>query len=155
MRKQLTVSSGQDRGSDGEMNAQAIAEALHELERMIDDEKRQKNQLDKRFDDIYSQSKDSAARDAFKQSNRSKPKSNMHHLEETAEAVLSLVQKRNELMESDNIFNMLKRNSSQAAEYKAQVLNQISISRPSGDFSRRTGQRKTINPVPPVSGRLE
>ena len=135
------------------MNSQNIADALHELERMIDEEKRQKNQLEKRFDDIYTQSKENPNRDSSRLSNRGKNTSK-NYLESMAEEILSLVQKRNELVDSDNIFNVLKKNSSQAAEYKAQVFSQLNVGRLSGDLSKRAGQRKTIHPTPGTTGKL-
>lgn len=144
VRKGTQMGPGSERGSqDGELNAQTIAEALNELERMIDEEKRQKNQLERRFDDIYSQGKDFQMKD--QKSSNLRRNSSLNYLESMAQEILTLVQKRNELSDTDNIFSVLKRNANQTTDYKNMVMNQLAMGRPSSDFTKRGGQRKTTH----------
>lgn len=129
--------------SEPEMSSLAIGEALAELERLIESEKKQRNQLDKKFDDLYGQPQaaNSQGREVYPRGER--PVVNQP-LEQIAEDILDLVQRREALVDSDNIYNVLKRNPLQTVEQKNQIINQLMANQGSVPGKQR-GSRKLAN----------
>lgn len=102
-------------GNEVDPDSNYILDALLDLEAMIDDEKKQKQQLEKRFDDIRA---DKKGMPPLKPARGPAGRNNM---ESIAEEILELVQRRNELADSENIFlNKKAPTTSALAELQAQ-----------------------------------
>lgn len=102
-------------GNEVDPDSNYILDALLDLEAMIDDEKKQKQQLEKRFDDIRA---DKRGMPPLKPARGPAGRNNM---ESIAEEILELVQKRNELADAENIFlNKKAPTTSALAELQAQ-----------------------------------
>jgi len=102
-----------------EMDSQTIMEALLDLEKMIEDEKRVKSSADTRNqDDIFSgiRPQDEMTRPGGKKGTS---------LETMAEDLIQLIHRRNEQNDFENIYTAKSRVQSQAPDIKSQLINQL------------------------------
>lgn len=119
-RQRLQSSADQfEFGNEVDPDSNYILDALLDLEAMIDEEKKQKQQLEKRFDDIRAEKRGMPPlKPARQQGSGGGTKNNM---ESIAEEILELVQKRNELADAENIFlNKKPPTTSALADLQAQ-----------------------------------
>ena len=131
-----------------DMDSRAVLEALARLENMIDDEKKQKVNLEKKFDGLYNQ------RDRnFREKSQppaagagSPQRQPLGQLDQMAEEIMELVQKRNELADSENIFSVLKKNNTQVNDFKNSIFSQLGVGAgvKQVDLFKRGSSRKTV-----------
>ena len=135
MEKQQTTSENID---TNEIDAHILFNALNELEEMIENEKKGRRIAEKRINEIQKEPVDAIDDPMSLSPLRKKIQRNEYKpIEEIAEEVIDLIQKRNELSDKDDMFGKLTKTTFLTNEYKNMVNFQMNISRKSNDLIRK------------------
>lgn len=135
-------SGNQKEDGFSDQDNKAVMEALTSLEGMIEEERRQKLQLEKKFDDLYFQAQ--FAPDRFLKPE--KPSKLKNPLEHMAEEIIDLVQRRNELVQGESIFGSKFKQNQATTDLKNQLLNEMigMVKRMDGTDGQGNPQQKVV-----------
>ena len=151
--------------NDDETDSRAIFGALVELERMIEQEKNDKLNLEKKFDELYDQNESPATFSGLVQEANKliRPKPPLFpassKIQEAADEIIELIQKRQELGGSENMYNKLTKTSHQVNEFKKQITTQLSVNKKSNELIRKgsksTARQQSTEVLQEVLKRME